>query len=107
MVITEEIQSIINALVAELPVEKLYLFGSHAYGTPTDDSDYDFYLLIPNDGIKPIDAKINARRSLSRINRKRDTDILADYRTRFEERSKYNTLERKVATQGVLLYERN
>jgi predicted nucleotidyltransferase len=107
MVVTEEMQNIINALIEELPIEKIYLFGSHAYGTPTDDSDYDFYVLIPNGGIKPIDAKINARRSLSRIKRKKNTDILADYKDRFEERSKYNTLEKKVAMEGVLLYERS
>jgi predicted nucleotidyltransferase len=107
MVITEEMQNIVNVLIEELPIEKLYLFGSYAYGTPTDDSDYDFYVLIPSGGIKPIDAKINARRSLSRIARKRNTDILTDYKDRFEQRSKYNTLEKKVAKEGLLLYERS
>ena len=107
MVITNEMQNIVNILVEDLPIEKIYLFGSHAYGTPTDDSDYDFYVLIPSGDIKPIDVKMNARRSLSKINRKKNTDILTDYKERFEERSKYNTLEKKVAKEGVLLYERS
>jgi len=107
MVITDEITKIKNALIDALPIERLYLFGSHAYGEPTEDSDYDFYVLISNDGIKPLDAKIKARRSLSEIDRSRDTDILADYQDRFEERSKYNTLERKIANEGVVLYERS
>ena len=107
MVITEEITNIKNALVEALPVERLYLFGSYAYGSPTENSDYDFYILISSDGLKPIDAKIRARRSLSNINRNRDTDILADYIDRFEERSKFNTLERKIANYGVILYERS
>ena len=106
MLITDEITQIKNAIIEALPVEKLYLFGSYAYGTPTEDSDYDFYVLIPDGGIKPIDAKIKARRSLSGINRHKDTDILADYIDRFEERSEYNTLERKIAREGVVLYER-
>jgi predicted nucleotidyltransferase len=68
--VTEEMQNIINALIEELPIEKIYLFGSHAYGTPTDDSDYDFYVLIPNGGIKywtffftinPVQYRINKR----------------------------------------------
>jgi predicted nucleotidyltransferase len=42
MVITEEITNIMNALVEALPVERVYLFGSYAYGRPTDNSDYDF-----------------------------------------------------------------
>jgi predicted nucleotidyltransferase len=90
MVMTDEIIQIKNAIIEALPVERLYLFGSYAYGTPSDESDYDFFVLIPNGGIKPIDAKIKVRRSLSNINRSRDTDILADYKDRFEERSKYN-----------------
>jgi hypothetical protein len=63
--------------------------------------------LIPYGDIKPIDAKIKARHSLSGIERNKDADILADYSDRFEERSKYNTLERKIMREGVVLYERN
>ena len=107
MIVTDEITQIKNAIIEALPVEKLYLFGSYAYGTPTDDSDYDFFVLIPNGGITPIDAKIRARRSLLNISRNKDTDILADYMDRFEERSKFNTLERKIMQEGVVLYERN
>ena len=107
MVITEEITNIKNALVETLPVERLYLFGSYAYGKPTENSDYDFYVLISGGELKPLDAKIKARRSLSNINRSKDTDILADYKERFEERSKFNTLERKIANEGVVLYERS
>ena len=107
MVITEEITQIKDAIIKSLPVEKLYLFGSYAYGTPNEESDYDFYLLIPDGGIKPIDARIKARRSLSAINPDKNADVFADYKDRFEERSKYNTLERKILREGVVLYERN
>ena len=107
MVITDEITNIKNALIEALPVERIYLFGSYAYGEPTEDSDYDLYVLISGGVIKPLDAKIKARRSLSNINRSRDTDILADYAERFEERSKFNTLERKIVNEGVVLYDRS
>jgi len=106
MNITDDIKQIRDTLISTLPIEKLYLFGSYAYGTPTEDSDYDFYVLLSGNDIKPIDAKIKARRSLSSINRTRDTDILADYAERFEERKMFNTLERKVANDGVLIYEK-
>jgi len=107
VVLSNEITQIKNAIIEALPVERLYLFGSYAYGTPTTDSDYDFYVLISEGELKPIDAKIKARRSLSNIDRSKDTDILADYKDRFEARSKFNTLERKIAREGVVLYERN
>ena len=99
MIITETIKSAI-------PVERIYLFGSHAKGTQTKDSDYDFYLLIPDNGIKPIDAMREARFSLIPLKRKIPIDILADYISRFEQRSKFNTIERKIANEGVILYER-
>ena len=106
MIINDEIMQIKNAIIEALPVERLYLFGSYAYGTPTDESDYDFFVLIPSGGIKPIDARIKARYSLSKLNYKRNTDVFADYKERFEERSKFNTLERKILQEGVVLYER-
>ena len=106
MIITDEIKQIMNIIIEDLPIEKLYLFGSYAYGTPTNESDYDFFMLIQNGGIKPIDARIKARYSISKINCIKNMDILADYKDRFEERSKFNTLERKIVQEGVLLYER-
>jgi predicted nucleotidyltransferase len=36
--------------------DSIYLFGSHAYGTPTADSDFDLYVVIPDDGIRPVEA---------------------------------------------------
>ena len=104
---TEEINKIKEAIIEALPVEKIYLFGSFAYGTPNADSDYDFYVLISDGSIKPIEARIKARRALSNINRQKDADVLADYKSRFEERSNFNTLERKIARDGVILYGRN
>ena len=103
---TDEIIKIKDAIIKALPVVKLFLFGSYAYGIPTEDSDYDFYILITDGSIKPIEARLKARHSLSGIYRQKDADIFAEYKSRFEERSKFNTLERKVAREGIVLYER-
>ena len=106
MIITDEITQIKDAIVEALPVVRLYLFGSYAYGTPTEDSDYDFYVLIPRDcGIRPLIAAQTARCALIPLNRQTPVDILADYADRFFERSQLNTLEKTVATEGVVLYE--
>lgn len=35
---------------------EIYLFGSYAYGTPLKDSDFDIYVVIPDDSIRPIEA---------------------------------------------------
>ncbi|GHT88599.1 hypothetical protein FACS1894137_17010 [Spirochaetia bacterium] len=43
MAINDEIVSINDIIVKSVDPEKVYLFGSYAYGTPHKDSDYDFY----------------------------------------------------------------
>jgi predicted nucleotidyltransferase len=101
----DEILKIKDAIVATVDVEKLYLFGSYAYGTPTEDSDYDFYMVIPNGGMRPIDAAIEARSVLWGME-VGAVDILAGTIDGFERRCTAPTLERKIAREGVVLYER-
>ncbi|MCL2752433.1 MAG: nucleotidyltransferase domain-containing protein [Firmicutes bacterium] len=105
MVLNQEILNITEAIKAAIPVEKIYLFGSHAYGTPNHDSDYDFFVVIPNDGPRPLDAAQSARVALIPLKRKTAVDILVDYQRRFDDRRQYNTLERKIFENGVILYE--
>jgi predicted nucleotidyltransferase len=106
MALNQEIINITEAIKQAVPAERIYLFGSYAYGTPTEDSDYDFFVVIPDSDLRPLEAAQMARRSLSAVSRKTAVDILADYQSRFDERKQFNTLERKVWNEGVVLYER-
>ena len=106
MVLNNEIEVITEAIKSAIPVERIYLFGSYVNGTSSQDSDYDFFVLIPDGELKPLDAMREARYSLIPLNRKTPVDIIADYKSRFEQRSKLNTLERKIANEGMVLYER-
>ena len=107
MAINDEIMKIKDAIVAAVDVEKLYLFGSYAYGTPNDDSDYDFYMVIPQNGKRPFDVSIEARSVLWGMDEVKDVDILAGRPETFERRSKsFGTIESQIAEKGVLLYER-
>lgn len=48
--ITDElIQEIKNRIVSGVHPEKIILFGSYAYGTPTKDSDVDLLVIMPSD----------------------------------------------------------
>ena len=48
--ITEElIQEVKNRIVSGVHPEKIILFGSYAYGTPTKDSDLDLLVIMPTD----------------------------------------------------------
>ena len=86
--------------------EKIILFGSYAYGSPRKDSDYDFFVVLKDDSEKPILVLQKINRHLARKPMIKPVDILANYKSRFEWRSTQPTIERKIANEGVVLYER-
>ena len=101
---SDELTAIRDRIINAIPVKKLYLFGSYANGIPNENSDYDFYMVIPNNGMRPIDA-INAAYMAMRNLKRRPVDILAGTEEIFDRRAEGATLERKIAREGVLLYE--
>ena len=105
MNVTSEIEKIKNIIVNTIPIEKLYLFGSYAYGAPSENSDYDFYAVIPNNTIRPTEAIFEIYKATGRIERK-PMDILAGTAEVFERRSKLLTMEREICEKGVVLYDR-
>ncbi|MBI4063848.1 MAG: nucleotidyltransferase domain-containing protein [Elusimicrobia bacterium] len=42
------IKFLARRVAAAFPVEKIILFGSHAYGKPTPDSDVDLFVVMPS-----------------------------------------------------------
>ena len=107
MTLNQEIMDITEAIKQAIPVERIYLFGSHAYGTPNKDSDYDFFIVLPDGAPRLLDILTEARKSLRNVKRKTPVDILGDYRSSFDERKKCNTLERKIFNEGIILYEQS
>ena len=107
MTITQDINAIAETIRKTIPAEKIYLFGSYAYGTPNQDSDYDFFIVVPDGVMRPIEAMRQAQRALARRKRSVSIDILAATRSDFEQmRQKVNAIEKQVDQKGVLLYER-
>jgi len=87
--------------------EKIILFGSYAYGTPRENSDYDFYVVLNDNDKNPYIVMGDIYWTLAQSPMKIPVDILANYRNKFETRSKMPTIERTIANKGVVLYERN
>ena len=85
--------------------EKIILFGSHAYGIPREGSDYDFFVVLKDDSEKPILALQKIYRNLAKKPMLIPVDVLANYKSRFEWRSTQPTIERRIANDGVILYE--
>ncbi|MCL2025678.1 MAG: nucleotidyltransferase domain-containing protein [Leptospirales bacterium] len=47
--IIEQIDTIKDAILRFVPAKYIYLFGSYAYGNPTEKSDIDIYIVTPDD----------------------------------------------------------
>jgi uncharacterized protein len=62
--VTQQIlDEIVRRLVAALDPEKIILFGSYAYGSPSDDSDVDL-LVVMQTGARPVDRHVAVSRSV-------------------------------------------
>ena len=48
------LETVTQRLVAEFQPEQVWLFGSHAWGTPTDDSDVDLMVVVRASDESPI-----------------------------------------------------
>jgi len=48
MEIEPVIDNIKESILKFVPARHIYLFGSHAYGNPTKDSDIDIYVVTPD-----------------------------------------------------------
>ena len=100
----DEIRRIKDTLVKSVPIEKLYLFGSYAKGDINEESDYDFYMVIPNEGMRPIEAIGEAYLAMRGM-KTRPIDILAGTVDTFKRRSKQLTIEGRISREGVVLFE--
>ena len=102
--LSERLSVLIDATVKEIPgIEKIYLFGSYAYGKPSSESDLD--LMVITD--KEIDDAI-----LSVTEIRYNTwgkvgvfDMLVYSEGVFNDRKEKYKLENKVFNEGKIIYE--
>lgn len=57
----EIIIKVVDKIIREYQPKKVVLFGSYAYGKPTEDSDVDI-LIIKNTNKRPIDRWVEVKR---------------------------------------------
>jgi predicted nucleotidyltransferase len=61
------LEDVIDRLKAEFQPEEIYLFGSHAWGTPTEDSDVDLMVIVPASDERAIRRDQRAQKCLGRL----------------------------------------
>lgn len=109
MIDIEQIKPEIISCLKALNPDKIILFGSYAYGNPTDDSDIDLFLL--KDGLelnKLRDYEIEARKSIRALVFKYKTgfDILSAPTEEIKKRDEY-FYKIDILEKGIVLYTKN
>jgi predicted nucleotidyltransferase len=96
------VQKIIQQIVDRFHPQKVILFGSHAYGKPTADSDVDLLVVVQTDE-NPLHT---AARTSASVDHPFPLDILVikppDLVVALQEK---NIFETEVMNKGVILYE--
>ena len=99
----DEINALKDCFVKALDPLRVYLFGSYAYGTPDQDSDFDFYIVVDDSQTDTLGLTQRAYSACSELKR-HPVDILVGTKSRFEARKHRPTIENEVYHKGVLLY---
>jgi predicted nucleotidyltransferase len=90
-------------LVAEFQPEQVWLYGSHAWGNPHDDSDVDLLVVVADSDETPIRRSQRAHRCLRGLQMPKD--VLVETRQEVDRVKKLKTsLENVILSRGRRLY---
>jgi len=103
--ISEKLSILIDAAVKEIPgIEKIYLFGSYAYGKPSGESDLDLMVITDkevDDAILLVtEIRYNTWGKVGVF------DMLVYSEKIFNDRKEKYHLENKVFNEGKIVFER-
>ena len=99
-----EIKELKNQFVKQLSPIRIYLFGSFANGTNSENSDFDFYIVVDDKVTDLVEMTVSAYKAI-RTTKQRPVDIIVGTSSRFNERKNMMSVENEVFEKGVLLYE--
>lgn len=92
-----------DRLVGALHPDRIFLFGSHVWGTPTPDSDLDFLVIVEDSDLPPHKRAQAAYRSLMGLGV--PCDVIVQTRAETERLGKVATsLTRRVLDQGRVIH---
>jgi len=98
------LQEITQRLVPEFQPEQIFLFGSHAWGNPDENSDIDLLVIVSKSDMKPVQRAIRAHRCL--LGMPIPMDILVKTQAEVDEyRDVYASLECEILEREKVLYE--
>ena len=107
MITREQIEKIVKKIVSSCRLERIILFGSYAYGNPTENSDLDLLVVIKSSNLPRYKRAREIRKHLWGV-----TDIPKDILVYTEEEiEEWKEVEEafitKVLREGRILYDEN
>ena len=104
------LEETVRRLVAALQPERIYLYGSHAYGKPHKNSDVDLLVVVADGQPHKTGPTTTRRRAVEAYRALRGLFIPAGIKvvtnSEFERRSQwFSSIERVVEEKGKVLYE--
>ena len=104
MVEMKRIRDLTSQIAREFNPDRIILFGSHAYGEPSNDSDVDILVVLSFKG-KPVRKAIEIR---NRVNARMPLDLIVRTPEQLAERLAQNDwFMREIVERGRTLYESN
>ena len=97
------LQTATQRLVAEFQPEQIWLYGSHAWGDPHDNSDVDLFVVVRDSAETPIRRAQRAHRCLRGL--RMPKDVLVETRQEVDRVKELKTsLENTILSRGRRLY---
>jgi len=101
----ELLKTVRERLVEQFQPEQIFLFGSHAWGQPTADSDLDLMVVVSQSHLSDYERAVLGHRCLSGLDIAKD--VIVKTRAEFDFfRDVRTSLEYKIAHEGKVLYDR-
>ena len=105
MIKKEIIEEVKKRLVKVYDPIAIYVFGSYAWGTPTEDSDLDLLIVVDESDEKSYKRPVAGHRALRGLDISKD--LIVKTKEEFEEASSnITTLIYKIKEDGELIYAR-
>jgi uncharacterized protein len=105
--------SLLVERLLQIQPEKIILFGSHAYGEPTDDSDLDILVVtsdnqIPSNFTEKSEIYLRVSKTISDIKKDFPVDLIVHTKAMHDLFNKTDSMfAKEVRKMGKVLYEKN
>jgi len=110
---TQKIISEITEIFKQQGVERIILFGSHAYGNPSVESDIDLMIVVPQE-ITPsthrekMDLYLHYNQFIKKFRAIVPIDLIVYSKTTYKKFIELNSMfSQEIIKRGIVLYESN